>query len=110
MMKGKNDIIMVGWTTVASQKDARNKVHNLLESKLIACGEIEGPFSTIYLWNKNIVEDEEWRVTLKFPKNLKTKIKLRVSEIHSYELPQWMYWEVETSDEYKTWVCTNTSP
>jgi hypothetical protein len=35
---------MVGWTTVTSQKDARNMVHNLLESKLIACGEIEGPF------------------------------------------------------------------
>jgi hypothetical protein len=49
MMKGKNNIIMVGWTTVASQKDARNMVHNLLVSKLIACGEIECPFSTIYL-------------------------------------------------------------
>jgi len=52
MMKGKNNIIMVGWTTVASQKDARNMDHNLLVSKLIACGVIEGPFSTIYLGSK----------------------------------------------------------
>jgi periplasmic divalent cation tolerance protein len=110
MIKGNNDIIMVGWTTVTSQKDARNMVHNLLESKLIACGEIEGPFSTIYRWNEKNVEDDEWRVCLKFPKSLKSKIKKRVSEIHPYELPQWIYWEVETSEEYKTWVCTNTSP
>ena len=109
-MKGKDDIIMVGWTTVTSQKDAQNMVHSLLESKLIACGEIEGPFSTIYRWNEKIVEDDEWRVCLKFPKSLKTKIKKRVSKIHPYELPQWICWEVETSEEYKTWVCTNTSP
>ena len=73
MMKGKNNIIMVGWTTVASQKDARNMVHNLLVTKLIACGEIEGPFSTIYLGSEKNVEDEEWRDFFEDPKNLKHK-------------------------------------
>ena len=110
MMKGKNDIIMVGWTTVTSQKDARNMVHNLLESKLIACGEIEGPFSTIYRWNEKIVEDKEWRVTVKFLKNVDPKIQKEVTKIHPYELPQWINWEVETSQDFKTWVSSKASP
>ena len=68
MMKGKNNIIMVGWTTVASQKDARNMVHNLLVSKLIACGEIEGPFSTIYLGSEKMLKMKNEEISLKIPR------------------------------------------
>jgi uncharacterized protein involved in tolerance to divalent cations len=44
------------------------------------------------------------------PKKFKNKNKEKGIRNHPYELPQWIYWEVETSEEYKTWVCTNTSP
>ena len=104
-MNGKNDIIMVGWTTVTSKKDAQNIVHNLLESKLIACGEIEGPYTAIYRWNGKIVKDDEWRVCVKFPRSLKTRIQKSLFKVHPYELPQWIYWEVGSSEEYKSWVC-----
>jgi len=110
MKKGTNNTIMIGMTTLSSKKDAQNIVHKLLESNLIACGEIEGPFLTIYRWDEKIVEDDEWRVCVKFSKNLELKVQKEVSKFHPYELPQWIYWEVETSEEYKTWVCTNTSP
>ena len=109
-MKGNNNTIMIGKTTVSSKKDAENIVRKLLESNLIACGEIEGPISTIYRWNEKIVEDKEWRVTVKFPKNVDPEIQKEVTDIHPYELPQWINWEVETSQDFKTWVSSKASP
>lgn len=99
---------MVGWTTVPSQEKAMEIIQFLINKKLIACGHIDGPFFSIYKWRKKIEKDIEWRITLKFIKTDQNKIFDHFRVIHPYDTPQWLYWEVNASEEYKNWVCNNT--
>ena len=55
-MKGNNNTIMIGKTTVSSKNDAENIVRKLLESNLIACGEIEGQFQLFIDGTKKLLK------------------------------------------------------
>jgi len=100
--------LMIGWTTVPSEEKAKEILQFLLNKKLIACGQIDGPVCSIYEWRNKIEEDTEWRITLKFKSTNQSKIYKCFVEIHPYETPQWVFWEVNSSEEYRNWVCKNT--
>ena len=61
-----NSEIGIGQTTCATQKDANLLVQILLDKGLLACGQIQGPISSKYLWKGKFEENEEWRISLKF--------------------------------------------
>ena len=96
--------IMIGWTTVSCLEDAKLLLRSLLEHKLIACGQINGPVESHYVWKNNLVNEEEWRVALKFSCQNTLEIERKLAEIHPYEVPQWIYLEANGSEAYKKWI------
>ena len=100
-MKGK---IYIGLTTCNQKQDALNMIKILLDKGLIACGQVEGPFVSQYIWENETQKTQEWRVILKFKTKNEEKVFSTLKNEHKYENPQWVYWAVESSDEFFQWV------
>ena len=94
----------IGLTTCPNVRNAKMIVNTLLKNKLISCGQIEGPIMSIYTWDGDIVESEEWRVVIKFKFENQEKILKQIENIHEYDVPQWVYWKTSGSKEYAQWI------
>ena len=83
----------------------------LVQSNLVACAQIDGPISSIYRWNKQVEQDEEWRLILKtIKKNFEQIEKITLSS-HPFDVPQILSFKIENGfDEYLEWIETNSKP
>ena len=99
-----NATIIIGHSTLPSQKEADLLVKILQEQGLIACAQIEGPILSKYTWNGKAEESEEWRITLKFKNGNIEKLTKVLQQYHPYENPEWVYWEAKTTKAYSGWV------
>lgn len=100
-----NHDVLIGWTTTQRQSDALLLARGLIEHRLAACAQVDGPISSTYRWEDAIETSEEWRVTLKFPRERTTEIEAWLSENHPYDEPQWIaVAATEVSEGYANWV------
>jgi len=104
MNNNRTDEILIGLTTVSQKDEASTLVELLLESNLIACGQIEGPIISAYKWNNKNEKTKEWRVSLKFPIEKKESLTQKIREVHPYETPQWIILTGQSTKEYCEWV------
>jgi periplasmic divalent cation tolerance protein len=100
-MNGK---VYIGLTTCNQKQDALNMIKVLLDKGLIACGQVEGPIVSQYIWENETQEAQEWRVVLKFKTANEEGVFNALKKEHKYENPQWVYWEAGSSDEFFQWV------
>ena len=96
--------IGIGITTCPEENTALEIVESLLRSNLIACGQVEGPLKSIYCWGGRLNHETEWKVTLKFKLSSMDALSAKLREIHPYDVPQWVAWDADASDEYGKWV------
>jgi len=104
VMQKDSNVIMVGWTTVSDKNDGRKLVNELLDLGLIACGQIGKSIESIYFWEGQKVTTEEYLVILKFPQCKTNEISCKISTIHPYDTPQWVYKEMSSTNEFAQWV------
>jgi periplasmic divalent cation tolerance protein len=83
----KKEYIIVLITT-ASKKEAEKITQHLLDLKLIACGNIVGPVSSIFTWSGKAEKAEEYLTIMKTRKDLFNKLAVAVKTLHSYEVPE----------------------
>ena len=92
-------------TTTADKKDADNISREILNNKLAACVQIEGPIKSIYWWKDNLEESEEWLCRIKTKKALFNQIESVIKKMHPYELPEIIAKEILAgSKEYLEWM------
>ena len=94
----------VGLTTCQNKESAKALIRSLLNKNLIACGQINGPVTSIYSWNGKLTESEEWRVVMKFKLSNSDKIERILRQEHEYKVPQWVFWKSQSSEDYARWV------
>ncbi|WP_297193658.1 divalent-cation tolerance protein CutA [uncultured Campylobacter sp.] len=91
-------------TTVANKKDAKNLARMLIESKLSACVQIS-KIKSFYPWQNKIRKDKEFLLSIKSKSENVDKILKQLKEKHSYELPEFVVFEIkESSVEYEKWL------
>jgi periplasmic divalent cation tolerance protein len=96
-------------TTVAQVEDARRLARDLIESKLVACVQIE-PIQSIYRWRGELEEASEFRVLFKTQPALYARVEAAIRERHPYELPAIHAIETAHADAaYSRWVTENTT-
>jgi periplasmic divalent cation tolerance protein len=100
-MKAK---IYIGLTTCNDKQNALHLIKVLLNKDLIACGQVEGPIVSRYIWEDGTQEAQEWRVVLKFKIGNEERVFKALKNEHQYETPQWVFWSVCSSDEFFQWV------
>ena len=101
-MKKEYIIVLV---TTSSKQEAEKITQHLLDLKLIACGNIVGPVSSIFRWSGKTEKAEEYLTIMKTRKDLFNKLAVAVKTLHSYEVPEILALPVvEGAKTYLDWL------
>ncbi|VAX04005.1 Periplasmic divalent cation tolerance protein cutA [hydrothermal vent metagenome] len=96
------------YVTVRDKAEAVSLARELIKEKLIACANISGGILSIYPWEGKICEDSERAVFMKTRKDLVEKVTNRIKQLHSYDTPCIVQWDITGGSEaYLTWVGEN---
>lgn len=74
--------------TAASEKEGEKMAQALVKEKLAACANIVSGLKSVFRWKGKISTDEEVLLLIKTKDRLFEKLKKRVIELHSYEIPE----------------------
>lgn len=86
-----------------SKVAAEDAVKTLLIAKLIACGNVV-PSDSMYVWQGIMTTNGEWIAIMKTTLAATDAASLKIAEIHSYEVPAILHWQVHTNEAYGRWV------
>lgn len=91
-------------TTVGSGEQAEQMAKRLVDSRLAACVQIDGPIQSIYRWQAVIQDDREYRLVCKtLPSAVASLVELVRSQ-HPYEVPEILVLRCECSADYAQWL------
>lgn len=101
-------MLLVGWTTVGNREDAGRLAQGLVEARLAACVQIEGPVSSQYIWQGQTETAEEYRLTVKFIPARAAELEKWLLAQHPYETPEWIVVRTEhVAEKYLSWARAN---
>ena len=81
------DYIVV-FVTTGSEKEGEKIAQALVKEKLAACVNIVPGLKSVFRWKGKISTEEEVLLMIKTKDGLFEKLKKRVIELHSYEVPE----------------------
>ncbi len=67
--------------------DADRIARTLVEERLVACANIS-QVRSYFVWENKLSEEVEHMMILKTESNLADKVKARIKDLHSYDLPE----------------------
>lgn len=95
--------------TTANKKNAVEIAKSLIEQKLAACVNIIPNVVSIYTWENNICEGEEFLMVIKTQKKLFKKVEAAILAKHEYELPEIILTPIDKGNaKYLKWVKAET--
>ncbi len=98
------DFILVV-TTADNEEEAERIARTLVEKRLAACVQTEGPISSTYWWKGRIESAREWRCVVKTRAGLYEAVEREISRMHTYEVPAIQAFSVlGGSAAYLNWI------
>jgi len=95
--------------TASSSKEGEKIATALVNEKLAACCNIVKDITSIYFWNEKLCKDKEVLILLKTRKEKFEKLRKRIKELHSYDVPEIIALPITLgSEEYLSWVKKST--
>ena len=92
-------------STASSKDEARKLGRALVERLLAACVNIVPQVGSIYRWEGEVEEAEEWLLIIKTTRNAFERVRDAIKELHSYEVPECIAVPIESgSMEYLNWL------
>jgi periplasmic divalent cation tolerance protein len=92
-------------TTVGSKDEARKIGRALVERLLAACVNIVPQVGSIYRWEGEIEEAEEWLLIIKTTQPAFERVREAILELHSYEVPECICVALDDgSVAYLSWI------
>ena len=96
-------------TTLGSKDEALDLARAAVGARLAACGQVAGPMNSIYRWQGDLQESEEYFCIMKAPTEGLEALAAFVRERHPYDTPEITVVEsLLTDDRYLTWAQTET--
>lgn len=74
------------FTTLPTREQAADLARTLVEQRLVACAQLEA-IDSLYIWEGNVQQDVEVRLTLKAPESHYDAIEAAILQLHPYDLP-----------------------
>jgi len=94
-------------TTCASKDEAKKIAKVLIEKNLAACIQMS-KIESYYMWKNEFCNDEEILLSIKTKKENFKKIKSKIKELHSYDVPEIIGLDIsDVSKEYKKFIEKN---
>jgi periplasmic divalent cation tolerance protein len=92
-------------TTAGSLEEARKLGRTLVEERLAACATLAPAVESIYRWKGAIESSNEVLLILKTESRQIDRLEKRLSELHSYETPEFLALPVSAGSEaYLDWL------
>ena len=92
-------------TTIVAGRDAARRLGTrAVEARLAACAQVIGPVLSVYRWQGEVQEAEEWRCSLKTVGAAWPALAAFLRSEHSYELPEIVVAPLDGTTEYLSWV------
>jgi periplasmic divalent cation tolerance protein len=96
---------VVALVTVGSEQEARLIAQTLVEDRLAACVNLVPRIISIYHWQDQVQEDEEWLLMIKTRRAVLDEVIQQVQGLHSYDLPEIVALPViGGSEDYIRWL------
>ncbi len=91
-------------TTCPNKDEAKNIAKILIEKKLAACIQMS-EIESFYKWEGEFCEDNEVLLSIKTKKDNFKKIKSKIKELHSYDVPEIISCDIKNvSNDYKKFI------
>jgi periplasmic divalent cation tolerance protein len=101
-------MLLIGWTTVASRDDATRLAQGLVNARLGACVQVDGPITSHYVWENRTETAEEFRLTIKFIPARAADVETWLLAHHPYKTPEWIVVRAEhVAEKYLSWARAN---
>ncbi|WP_340818686.1 divalent-cation tolerance protein CutA [Methanolobus sp. WCC4] len=97
------------YTTTGNKEEARRIASRLVEQKLAACVNMH-PIDSIYEWEGRIEQDTEIALSIKTTSSKVETVTGCIKEMHSYDLPAIISWEIKGEKQYLEWIAGSTRP
>jgi periplasmic divalent cation tolerance protein len=75
------------YTPCSSKEEAKTIASSLLEQKLIACANIIPNIQSLYIWEGELRDEEEFILLSKCKEKHAQEVERKIEEMHSYECP-----------------------
>ena len=96
-------------TTFSSSVAAEACGRRLVEARLAACVQVEGPITSIYRWRDAVETAAEWRCVCKTAAAREHECVAAILAAHDYTTPQITVTPLAGSAAYVAWVCESVA-
>ncbi|UYY59770.1 divalent-cation tolerance protein CutA [Sphingomonas sp. S2-65] len=90
--------------TFADRAEAERVARSVVEERLAACANILAPCLSIYRWHGDVETAEEVPVLFKTTPELAARLRARIAELHSYDMPVIEAWPAAAGSAVFKWV------
>lgn len=95
--------------TAGNAESAAQLARTLVEERLAACGNVIPNLRSIYRWRGEVHDEGEALLILKTSAGLFEKLRARVAELHSYEVPEIVALKIEAGHgPFLDWIADST--
>lgn len=92
-------------TTFPDPRTAQRVASCVVEERLAACAQVQGPISSTYRWKGEVEEDQEWYCHFKTMFKRLPALEARIRELHPYEIPEIIAVPiVQANPKYLEWI------
>jgi periplasmic divalent cation tolerance protein len=91
-------------TTFGQRAAAEACAGRLVEERLAACVQVDGPVRSVYRWNGRVETAEEFRCTCKTTVERAQACVAAIERGHDYETPEIILSPVTATPAYASWV------
>lgn len=107
-MRAKEAAIVL--VTFPSIEEARRIVSVLVEERLAACASLFPGVESVYRWKGKVESSVEVAGILKTSAGGLNRLEVRLTELHSYEVPEFLVLSPESGSEaYLNWIQANVA-
>jgi len=76
---------------------------SIIDSNLAACVDIKRT-NSVFRWEGEIQNTPEWDIQIRTSESNKNDLISKIKSEHSYDVPEIIWWSVESTKEYYDWV------
>ena len=91
-------------TTFGQRAAAEACAGRLVEERLAACVQVDGPVRSVYRWNGRVETAEEFRCTCKTSVARAAACSAAILGVHEYATPELLVVVAQASPAYAAWV------
>ena len=104
-----NSEVVLVLSTFSDLATAETCARHLVQHRIAACVQIDGPIRSVYQWKGDIQTDEEFRLLVKTSPESLDECVTALKEHHPYELPEIVVLHAHASAAYASWVTEQTT-